>query len=42
LAAAPLLIPSAARGANHRPAFGIIGVGNHGQWLHQTFQKLGA
>ena len=42
LAAAPLFIPSAARGANDRPTFGIIGVGNRGQWLHQTFQKLGA
>src|ERR1700722_13877164 len=42
LAAAPLFIPNAARGANDRPAFGIIGVGNRGRWLHQTFQKLGA
>ena len=42
LAAAPLFIPSAVRGANDRPAFGIVGVGNRGQWLHQTFQKLGA
>ena len=42
LAAAPLFIPAAARGANDRPAFGIVGVGNRGRWLHQTFQKLGA
>jgi len=42
LAAAPLFIPSAVRGANDRPAFGIVGVGNRGRWLHQTFQKLGA
>src|SRR5580700_2291388 len=42
LAAAPLFLPGAARGANDRPTFGIIGVGNRGQWLHQTFQKLGA
>jgi hypothetical protein len=42
LAAAPLFIPSAVRGANDRPAFGITGVGNRGRWLHQTFQKLGA
>jgi predicted dehydrogenase len=42
LAAAPLFIPNAVRGANDRPAFGIVGVGNRGQWLHQTFQKLGA
>jgi len=42
MAAAPLFLPSAARGANDRPAFGIVGVGNRGRWLHQTFQKLGA
>ncbi len=42
LAAAPLFIPGPARGANDRPTFGIIGVGNRGRWLHQTFQKLGA
>jgi predicted dehydrogenase len=42
LAAAPLFIPSAVRGANDRPAFGIVGVGNRGSWLNQTFQELGA
>jgi len=42
LAAAPLFIPSAVRGANDRPTFGIIGIGNRGSWLHQAFQKLGA
>ncbi|MFB3829372.1 MAG: Gfo/Idh/MocA family protein [Bryobacteraceae bacterium] len=39
---APLILPAAARGANDRPAFGAIGVGNRGFWLHETFQKLGA
>ncbi len=41
LAAAPY-VASVVGGANDRPAFGIIGVGNRGRWLHQTFQKLGA
>ncbi len=39
---APLILPAAARGANDRPAFGAIGAGNRGRWLHQTLQKLGA
>lgn len=42
MAAAPLFLPSSARGANDRPAFGAIGVGSRGRWLHNTFQKLGA
>ncbi|HWQ52280.1 MAG TPA: Gfo/Idh/MocA family oxidoreductase [Bryobacteraceae bacterium] len=42
LAAAPLFVPAAARGANDRPAFGMIGTGSRGQFLHTTFQKLGA
>jgi predicted dehydrogenase len=41
-AAAPLFIPSSVWGANDRPAFGAIGTGNRGGWLHRTFQKLGA
>jgi predicted dehydrogenase len=42
LAVAPMFIPGAVRGANDRPTFAIIGVGNRGRWLHQNFQKLGA
>ena len=42
IAAAPLFLPASARGANDRPTFGAIGVGNRGRWLHNTFQKLGA
>lgn len=41
-AAAPLLIPSSAWGANDRPAYGLIGAGNRGRWLNESFQKLGA
>lgn len=40
--AAPMIIPASAFGANDRPAFGAIGVGGRGTWLHGTFQKLGA
>lgn len=40
--AAPLILPTGARGANDRPTFGAIGTGNRGGYLHQTFQKLGA
>ena len=39
---APLFIPRRAFGANDRPAFGIIGTGNRGGWLHPAFMKLGA
>ncbi len=42
LAAAPFILPVAARGANDRPAYGLIGCGSRGRWLSQTFQKLGA
>ena len=42
LAAAPLLVPTRAFGANDRPTFGAIGVGSRGRWLNHTFQKLGA
>ena len=37
-----MIIPASAFGANDRPAFGAIGVGSRGTWLHGTFQKLGA
>jgi len=41
-AVAPAFVPSRARGANDRLAFGAIGTGNRGGYLNQTFQKLGA
>ncbi|HVX66439.1 MAG TPA: Gfo/Idh/MocA family oxidoreductase, partial [Bryobacteraceae bacterium] len=42
LAAAPFFLPARARGANDRPAYGLIGAGSRGRWLNQSFQKLGA
>src|SRR4051794_7710954 len=42
LAAAPLFIPSRALGANDRLSFGLIGAGERGRYLQQTFLKLGA
>jgi predicted dehydrogenase len=42
LAAAPLFLPASARGANDRPAYGLIGSGSRGRWLNRSFQKLGA
>ncbi len=42
LAAAPMFIPRSAWGANDRPAFGAIGTGGRGRWLHGVFQKLEA
>ena len=41
LAAAPLLVPASARGANDRLSFGIIGAGGRGRYMGQVFQKLG-
>lgn len=41
-AMAPLFIPSSVWGANDRPAYGMIGTGNRGRWLNESFQKLGA
>ena len=41
-AAAPLFVPSGARGANDRIAYGLIGTGNRGGGLNQLFQKAGA
>ena len=38
----PLILAWRARGANDRPAYGLIGAGGRGRWLSQTFQKLGA
>lgn len=42
LAAAPMLVPRSAWGANDRLAFGLIGAGGRGRYLTTTFQKLGA
>jgi predicted dehydrogenase len=42
LAAAPLVIPAHAFGANDRPAYGVIGTGSRARGLNKTFQKLGA
>ena len=41
-AIAPMFVPRSAFGANDRLTFGIIGTGNRGGGLHQTFMKLGA
>lgn len=41
-ASTPAFVPSSAWGANDRLAYGIIGVGNRGGGLNQTFQKIGA
>ena len=41
LAAAPLFVPSAARGANDRVAIGLIGAGGRGRYLLSSFLKLG-
>jgi predicted dehydrogenase len=42
LAAAPLFVPSTAKGANDRLSYGLIGAGNRGRWLNRTFQQIGA
>ncbi len=42
LAAAPLLVPKRAFGANDRLTYGVIGTGSRASWLNQAFQKLGA
>jgi len=42
VAAAPLVMPAGAWGANDRPTYGLIGAGSRGGWLNQTFQRLGA
>ncbi len=42
LAAAPLLVPRRAWGANDRLAYGLIGAGGRGRYLAQNFRKLGA
>jgi len=40
--AGPLILSPRARGANDRPAFGVIGVGGRGRYLNGAFRKLGA
>jgi threonine dehydrogenase-like Zn-dependent dehydrogenase len=42
LAVAPLFLPASARGANDRPAYGLIGCGGRGRGVSQSFMKLGA
>jgi len=42
LAAAPLLVPRSAWGANDRLSYGLIGAGGRGRYLQQNFNKLGA
>ena len=42
LAAAPLLVPRSAWGANDRLSYGLIGAGGRGRYLNQHFQALGA
>ncbi len=42
LATAPFILPAAVRGANDRPAYGLIGTGNRGGGLNKLFQKAGA
>jgi len=40
--AVPLFAPGRTRGANEQLAFGLIGAGGRGRYLHRTFQQLGA
>ncbi len=40
--AAPAFVPAAARGANDRITYGVIGTGNRGRGVSRTFQRLGA
>src|SRR5258708_4693040 len=42
LAAAPLLVPRRAFGANDRVAYAVIGTGGRGRALNRVFQKQGA
>lgn len=42
LKSAPLVLSSSLFGANDQPAFGMIGTGLRGRWLHGAFQGLGA
>jgi len=42
IAGAPMFVPASVRGANDRPAYGLIGTGRRGRLLSRIFQKLGA
>ncbi len=37
-----MFVPAQARGANDRPAYGVIGTGGRGRYVSRVFQKLGA
>src|SRR5258708_7658463 len=41
-AAAPLILPATARGANERIVFGLIGAGGRGRGVAGNFKELGA
>ena len=41
-ATAAMDVPAAARGANDRVTYGVIGTGKRARWLNESFQKLGA
>lgn len=41
LAAAPMIMPAGARGANDRIAYGVIATGGRGRYVSRVFQKLG-
>jgi len=41
LAAAPMIMPAGARGANDRMAYGVIATGGRGRYVSRVFQKLG-
>jgi predicted dehydrogenase len=42
LAAAPLILSAAAKGANDRITYALVGAGGRGRNVHQNFVKLGA
>jgi predicted dehydrogenase len=41
LSAVPVFVPAAARGANDRLSYGVIGTGGRGRSVSRVFQKLG-
>src|SRR5437867_10479294 len=41
-AAAPLILPATARGANERIVFGLVGAGGRGRGVAGNFKELGA
>jgi predicted dehydrogenase len=42
LTAAPMFMPASAKGANDRPAYGLIGSGGRGRYVSKAMMKLGA